>query len=87
MIFKRYKLFYVPDFRFLIVDRYATETIPPSAPRKYDRIAVMKIKAKMRRSVDLSQRVLDRIRLYNIPLLLLVLLLILHCRSMQISYR
>ena len=46
MIFKRYKLFYVPDFRFLIVDRYATETIPPSAPRKYDRIAVMKIKAE-----------------------------------------
>ena len=46
MILKHYKLFCISDFRFLIVDRYATEIIPPSAPRKYDRIAVMKMKAE-----------------------------------------
>tara|TARA_Y100000768_G_scaffold133711_1_gene99539 strand:+ start:96 stop:239 length:144 start_codon:yes stop_codon:yes gene_type:complete len=40
MIFKRYELFYVSDFRFLIVDRYATGIIPPTAPIKYDRMAV-----------------------------------------------
>ena len=69
MIFKYYKLFYASDFIFFIVDRYATGIIPPTAPMKYDKMAVMKMNPEnevlSRPFEDTTKQ--DKIIQYNTP--------------------